>query len=625
MTPTRFALLCGVSFLSFVPSAFAESLPPVVVSATRYAVPANQIASSVTVMTEEDIAKTNKQTVADVLRTVPGVTIANNGGVGQTSRVFMRGTNSNHVLVLIDGVIANDPSDPGNTFDFANLNTDNVERIEVLRGPQSTIYGSDALGGVINIISKKGKGEPRATGMAEYGRYNSSRLRLGVEGESGSTSYSFTLSGARTDGISAYDKKFRAPEKDGSENYTVSGKVEEKISDMFTAKLNARYNSVVSEFDSLGSFNRAFDDAAPENDSRQFNGRAAGEITLYDGKWVQELGLSTLRLNRQQITVFYDSLGNELFGRQQQWGWRDTADWVHHLKFVDHHVFSVGGESRGDHFKSINTDEKSVLNNAVFAGDQMTYGDAFANVSARTDFNSQYGRQFTWKVAPGYFFDSTGTTLKASYGTGFKAPSLSQVYEPSYGNRQLRPERSKGWELGFEQALPGGDITFGSTAFRNQITQLISNANTAPFAGINIGKARTQGLENVFSWQAMPALALNASYTYTISQDRSGDRDLLRRPRHMAGFGSTWQYSEEGDVTLSGRYSSSRRDINVASPFNRLYVKSFTVIDLSTNYRITPSLTLYGRVENLLDKRYEEVYGYGQPGMGLYIGAKSEF
>ncbi len=628
MSHFRFALLAGSAFISVPVFAHADevaSMSPVVVTATRSETPLNQIASSMTVISQEDIQRQNKPYVVDLLRNVPGITVANNGGLGQTSRVFMRGTNSNHVLVLMDGVRLNDPSDPGDAFDFANLPSDNIDHIEILRGAQSTLYGSEAIGGVINVITKKGKGKPSVDAFAEYGRYNSRKEGVGSSGELGRTSYSLTASESHTNGISAIAPQFGGHEKDGSSTQTYSANIVSKLTDNFTAKINGRYNRVVTQFDSPGSFVRPIDDTQPDNDSRQLNGRVAGELTLLDGKWVQELGVSTLNVNRDQITEYYDAFFNTFFGRQQQLGSRQTVDWVNHLKLIPDHLVTFGAEAYSDHFKTLILPEINNDNRAVFADDQYTFHDFFANVGVREDFNEQFGDKFTWKVAPGYHFKPTDTTIKATYGTGFKAPSLSQLYDPSYGNGSLRPEQSRGWDAGFEQGLFNHAVVFGSTYFRNDIESLIGNNPAPPYAAINAGKARTEGFENSASWQVNNDLALNSSYTYTLSQNRTKDIDLLRRPRHQVTFGTTYQYTPEGDIGLNARYMSSRKDVDINSPYGLVFVKSYTTVDLSTNYKFSDAVTIYGRLDNLFGKDYEEVYAYGEPGMSLYGGVKLHY
>ena len=266
---------------------------------------------------------------------------------------------------MIDGVVVNDPSDPGDAFDFSNLTTDNIERIEILRGPQSTLYGSEAMGGVINIITKQGQGTPRTTAFVEGGSYDTHREGVGESGEIGNTSYSIAASEGHTHGFSTYDKKFGATEADGDQTYTLSENIASKLTDNFTLKLTSRYNRNVADFDSIASFTRS-DDPLPVNDSRQFNGRVAGELSLLDGKWTQELGISYLDLRRSQITVFYDSFGNELFGRQYDQGVRQTIDWVHHIKVTPDNTLTLGTEAYTDYFKTgslpvIDVDNRAIL------------------------------------------------------------------------------------------------------------------------------------------------------------------------------------------------------------------------------------------------------------------------
>lgn len=612
------------SFLLAVP-ALADDTPTIVISPTRSATDLNKIASSVTVIGRQQLEQKNHGSVGDVLREVPGISVAGNGTPGQPTRIFVRGTNSNHVLVLLDGVVINDPSDPSTALDMSNMTTDNIERIEVLRGNQSALYGSQAIGGVISLFSKKGSGAPTTTGFAEYGRYDSSKVGLGNSGQIGKTSYSLSASKSHTDGLSALGKPYGGFEKDSSDIFTLSGNLVSALTDILKVKLNARYNRNVSEFDSPGSFIRPADDTQPENDSRQFSGRAAAELSLFEGRWVQEVGWSTLNVNRTQTTVYYDTFFNELFGRQQYIGWRDTKDWVHHVQVSESNKLTFGFEQAIDHYKTDTVREINVGNTALFANDQIDFTDAlYTSIGVRLDNHQTFGREFTWKVSPGYNIESTGTRLKASYGTGYKAPSLSQLYDPVSGNRTLNPEKSKGWDIGFEQAFWDGKVTTGSTYFRNDITNLIGFDPAPPFGTINVGKARSEGFENSLSVSPLPELSLQFSHVYTLANDRRTNKELARRPRHQFNMDALYNYSDEGDVGLNVRYASSRRDFDVVS-FAANYVKPATVVDLSTNYDLNDNATLYGRLENVLNKEYEEVSGFTQPGMGLYVGVKAHY
>jgi len=589
----------------------------------------SEVASSVTVVDREQIDRENKSSVVELLRQVPGVTLANSGGQGQTTRVFLRGTNSNHVLVLIDGMVVNDPSDPATAFDLSNITTDNLEQIEILRGPQSTLYGSQAMGGVINIITRKGEGAPKYTGLAEYGRYNSSRLQAGTNGVVGDTRYSFSAGTTNTDGVSLFTKEYGGKEKDGSRSYTLSGDIASKLTQRFTAKLNARYNRVDSDLDSPGSIPnfgaRPDDDLYANADSRQLNARVAGEYSMYGGKWVQELGLSTVDVGRNYITEYFDAFFTPYFGAQHYDGRRDTIDWVHKLKLLDGHTTTLGLEAYSDHFKSSSVREQNVDNHAIYADDQWNITDSFfVNYGARLDDHQSFGREFTWKIAPGYNIKSTGTRLKASYGTGFKAPSLSQLFDPVSGNSGLAPERSKGWDAGFEQSLLGDKLTFGTTIFRNQISDLIGFGPSPLFLTLNVGKARTEGVETNIAVKPIKALSLNFAHTYTRAENEKNNNDLLRRPKHQFLAGTVYQYDEKGDVGINARYVSTRRDFHyITSTLTTL--PGYGVVDLVTNYKVHANATVYARLDNVLDKRYQEISGYGAPGRGLYVGVKTTY
>ena len=628
----RIFLLLGSASLSILSPSFAfagavRTVPPVVITASRSPLPLSQVANSMTVIAAEDIARENKSTVTELLRAVPGLAVANNGGTGQTTRMFMRGTNSNHVLVLMDGVPLNDPSDPGDAFDFSNLTTDNIERIEILRGVQSTLYGSQAIGGVINIISKQGRGVPRAQAMAEYGRYNSSKVGIGASGEVGRTSFSLQTSNQHTNGISSFDRKFGGFEKDGSNAYVFTGALKQQLNDRLAATLNLRYSRNRTQFDSPGSqIPRHFDDVAPDNDSRQFNGRAAAELSLLEGKWTQELGLGYLNLNRSQVTEYYDALFNVFFGRQQYHGWRTTMDWVHRVNLIPGHALTFGAEQSTDHFKSLSVAEKDAGNVGVFIDDQYSVTEQFfINAGVRTDMHQTFGRQFTWKIAPGYTIAATGTRLKTTYGTGFKAPSLAQLFDASYGNANLKPEKSRSFDVGFEQPFRDGKVTVGATVFKNFITNLISFDASPPYASVNIGKARTQGVETSLRFEPSADWTVAAAYSYTQADDRRSDKQLSRRPKHQVNASATYQYSMEGDVSMALRYVGKTSDIDFDTPFGRVYVRPFTTVDFATNYKVSNHITLYSRAENLCNKHYEEVYGYGQPGLALYGGIKGDF
>ncbi|MDX2113236.1 MAG: TonB-dependent receptor [Alphaproteobacteria bacterium] len=620
----RFAVLTGTCLVISSHALAQTTIPSVIVTATRAPANLSQIASSVTVISEEDIRRKNKQTVVELLRDVPGLNLAQSGAVGQNVSIFMRGTNSNHTLVMMDGVPLNDPSNASNSYDFSNLTTDNIERIEVLRGAQSTLYGSQAIGGVINIITKQGSGAPRHHAFAEYGRYNSAKLGVGSAGEVGDTSYSLSASGSRTDGISAFAKQFGGTEKDENRTATLSTNLKQRLSDALSATFTARYNRTSTEFDSPGSTAfggvRPKDDPQTDADNRQMNLRAAGQWMSAGGEWSQDFGLSVVNFNRNLITEYFNP--GALLGRREYEGQRHVLDWVHRIRHFRHHELTMGTEFATEDFRADGLARVNVDNRAFFANDQFTYGDAFMNAGVRLDEHQQFGREFTYKLAPGFRIAATGTTLKATYGTGFKAPSLNDLYAPVFSNRNLQPERSRSVDAGFEQSLFDGRATFGGTLYRNDIDNLIGFTSTV----VNIGKARTQGFEASLNVRPHTDLDLSANYTFTSAENRRNGTWLLRRPKHLANLGAVYRTSPDGDIGLNIRYVGASRDFLYSSGSGaKTTLSSFITADFSANYRLSPEVTAYGRLENLLDKRYEEISGYGQPGRGLYVGLRAGF
>ncbi|NBO18249.1 MAG: TonB-dependent receptor [Proteobacteria bacterium] len=609
----RFALLAGASLLCF-PAFAAEDnteLPQVIVSANRTEMPVNQIASSVTVISRAEIERKNAQTVLDMLREVPGLSIAQNGGVGQTASLFMRGTNSNHVMVMVDGMWVNDPSTPTGAVDFSNLPNENIERIEIMRGPQSALYGSSAVGGVINIITRRGQGKPQYNAFAEYGRYNTRRGGLSTNGEVGRTAYAMSVSQLRTTGISAIAPRFGGVETDSNDTRGFSGNFSTRVTDHFTAKINSRYSRVNTEFDNFSS-----DSRVPSNITSQHNLRAAGELKLYDGKWTQELGISQFNSNRVIVGGFS--------GFQDIDANREMIDWVHHLRMVPNHVMTFGVEHWGEEFKSRVLTKREVHNTAAYADDQIELSDAaFVGVSGRVDLNQAYGHAYTYKIAPGYRILSTDTLLRASYGTAFKAPSLVQLFDPTSGNRNLNPEHSRGFDFGFEQAVQGDKASFGSTFFRNDIRQLFGFISTAPFTTINEQSARTQGVESFITLHPVDSFNFKITHTYTQSDNTSTDRELVRRPRHQVDASATYYVRPEWDVGANLYFSGARRDFNFSGA--TVNVDKFYRLDLVSNYRLTPTYSVYGRLDNALDARYEETFGFARPRRALMVGAKAKF
>ena len=600
----RAALLCSAIFPLCV---FAQEPLELVITPTRTATPAKAIGSAINVINAREIERKQSKTIAEALQGVPGISISPNGGRGQTTSVFIRGAKSEHTLVLIDGVELNDPSSTSNSYDFSRLSTDNVERIEVLRGSQSTLYGTDAIGGVINIITKQGSGPAQFTGTAEYGNHNSAFVSGGVSGSTEKLRYSATISNDQTNGFSAFNKTRGGVETDGNRSTTFSGRLDGSFTDIVGAYTTLRYNNSRAEFDGFGT------DEGNINDAEEISTRAAATANLWEGKWSQELGVSYSNIDRDIASSF---------GPSSYEGERSKLDWVHTIKPISRHIVTGGVETEQDRFISDFDGTQSNRNHAAFLQDQWNVLDnLYITFGGRFDNNEAFGNKSTYRIAPAYSVDSTGTLLKASYGTGFKAPSLYQLYS-FFGNRDLNPETSKGFDAGFEQPLLDNRLRFGSSYFQLDIEDLIDYSFSTN-AYVNVGSAKTRGLESFIRYAPMASLSFALTHTYTLAEDKTDDSELLRRPRHSFALDSNWNVTDAFRLGASLNYVGVRTDID--ETFSETRMGGYPLLNLNADWNAMKNLSLYGRINNLLDRQYENVYGYGTEGLSGYAGVKVKY
>lgn len=600
---------------------------PRVITATRTETPLREIASSVTVISRGDLARKQNVLLSEVLRDVAGLDVVNSGGRGKATSVFMRGANSGHTLVLIDGVEMNDPISGNRAFNFGNLTTDNVERIEVLRGPQSTLYGSDAIGGVINIITRKGKGKPSFSVSSEYGARNTFIERASGRGGNDQVNFSFGLSQTNTDGISSAAKADGNDEGDGSRNTTFSGRLgltplkNKKLTFDFTL----RYTDAKTAFDDRAG--PGGDDPNRSLKTKQWFTRGQTTLSLLDDRWVQTLGFSYTENGRRDSDA--PSAGSAGYIRSTFDGRFTKLDWQNTFKLHKTNKLIFGLETEED--KGHSTDNRFAnlswqyaRTNSFYVQDQISLANRFfAAIGVRRDDHSQFGSKWTWRVAPTYIFALTKTKLKASYGTGFKAPTIFQLYAAGFGNSSLQPEKSQGWDFGFEQPLFDTHVTFGVTYYKNIFESLI---------GFSGGKyntvvgANTSGIESFIDWKPTTNIGFRVNYTYLDTKSESTGLALTRRARHKASLDAYWRFLEKGMLSAGVIYTGRRQDQDFSSwPAKRVTLKDYTVVNLRASYKFTKNVELFGRVENVFDRRYQEVVGYGVPGATGYIGVKFRF
>lgn len=591
------------------------TLDPVVVTATRTATPLSQIGSSVTVVTAEEIEEKQLSQILDVLRTVPGVGIVHSGPQGGQTSVRTRGTDNKHTLVLIDGIEIRDVSTVGGGPDLANISTDNVERIEIVRGAQSVIYGSDAIGGVINIITKKQSSVPEGYFSVEGGSYNSWKEKAGFS----LPGASFTVSRTDSDGFSSYNEKDGFSEDDGYKSTNASLNIGGQLNETMSLKFNLRLADSSYDFDSGyydSSFNYVQADTDAVVDTLQVAGRGEATFSLLDGNWILTLGSSLSDTNRTTSGT-YDNY--EYDGSIEKFDLQNT------VLIGTAQVVVIGLETEKENYTSSYGDSGKVRNTALYIQDQVKFGNFSTAIGGRVDDHETFGSEFTWRVAPTYLISSTHTRLKTSVGTGFKAPSLFQLYYPYGGNEELEPETSLSFDIGFEQSLADNKIVISSSWFYNDIEDYIDWYSDGDFDYYdgdgyhNIKSLKTQGIETTVAFYPISMVNLQLGYTYTDTEDQDGARKA-RIPLHKGTFDVNIYPIAALQLNANLIYVGERED-GAADEI----LGDYTLVNLATSYQLTDNFKIFARVDNLFDKDYEEVAGYGTAGLSGYAGVKFSF
>lgn len=601
----------------------------IAVSPTGTPEPVEQIGSSVTVITAKEIEAQQRRTLPDVLKMVPGLNVVQTGGPGGQTSVFLRGTNSNHTKVLIDGIDVSDPSTPNRTFDFGQMLAMDIDRVEVLRGPQSGLYGADALGGVILIYTKKGNGPPKVSTMIEGGSFATFNQATSISGGTERYNYSVNISHFRSDDIPVSPKDLLQPGEprfaNRYDNWTYSSKVGVDVTKDVTINLVARYTDGTLHFtgDSYDPFTNSSYPSPYQSgaDMDDFYSRSEVVWRSLGGNLANYFGIN---YSNSQTDNIDPGAGNSYYQ-----GDRIKYDWRSVLKIAPGYTLVTGAEHQNEQF-----DGPAVFaeewNNGIFSELQAELvHNLFVVTNVRFDDNENFGGHTTWRIAPAYLIDATGTKLKGSFGTGFKAPSLSQRFQnfPAfffYGNPDLKPEENSGYDIGFEQEILRGRAQFGATYFRNDLTDLIQSAydpTTFISTYVNVGKAKTDGVEAFISADLTKDLRIRADYTYTQATNEDTGAWLLRRPHNKASVTAGWTPTERLLVTGSILYYGDSLDIDRAT-FENEILPSFTVVNVAADYKLTDRLSVYGRVDNVFDEHYEIPDGFLATGIGAYAGIR---
>jgi vitamin B12 transporter len=614
------------------PASSLLSMPEVVVTANRLHMPANQVASSLSVITQKDLEKKQTTTILNALQGMPGIDLIRNGGSGQVASAFIRGGNSEHTLVMMDGIPLNDPSSTTRVFDgLDNLMVDGVKQIEVVRGPQSPFFGTNAMGGVVNIVSREEKGPFKGSLLFEGGAYNTFREAVSADG--GGEDYHFTFCASRLDsaGYPAADKAFGNTVNNGNQDTAGFLKLGFTPLSELESRVMASYGQSHTGLASGGG--PGMDDPNYFSDGKRFLLGSQSTLTLFDGDWQQVLGISYTDNNRSYADVADPVYPNSMDQKGNYVGQAAQMCWQNNLRLAKGQILVLGLQGRQEwaqsHYASegfygpyVDDMTATSRTGSLFVESQSDQeGRFFQTLGARLDVHDGFGNHTSYHAGIAYFIPGPETKLKATYGTGFRAPSLYQLFNPLYGNGNLKPETSTGFDCGVEQPFGKDFLTLGATYFHNDFNELI-DYDFSSWKYLNVGQAQSDGVEAFASFKGLADLDARLNYTYTDARNTVTQKPLSRRPQNKAGV-DLFYHLGKADFGTSVSYVGGRRDVSfIDYVATDIVMPEYFLLNLMASYRLDDHFKFFGRVENLFNQTYEQVWGYGTPGFSLYFGTK---
>ncbi|MCL6387837.1 TonB-dependent vitamin B12 receptor BtuB [Pectobacterium carotovorum subsp. carotovorum] len=597
-------------------SSSEKNTDDVVVTANRFAQPVSSVLAPTTVVTREEIDRWQAKSLNDVMRRLPGVDIAENGGRGQLGSVFIRGGSASHVLVLIDGVRMASSGVTG-SVDFSQIPMSLVQRIEYIRGPRSAVYGSDAIGGVINIITERA--QDGGVLNAGYGSHAYQNYDGSVRGHvSDNTVVSVAGSYEATHGYNVYPSSSLPIDRDndGYRSKSFWGALEQRFSESTSGFFRAYGYDNNTDYDAVFS---------GSSDKRYLNTRNydAG-LKFNEGIYSSQLTASYQTyddLNFNDATGKYNGTITQIEQRNLQWG---------NVFSVGNGSLSLGADWRNERADaggmSAYTNAQSRDNTGVYLTTQQQFGSVTLEGAVRGDDNQQYGRHGTWQTGAAWEFVE-GYRIVGTYGTAFKAPTFDKIYDTAYsqGNPNLSPEESKQWEIGLEGL--SGPVNWRLSGYRNEVDNLINYRAITPMLGTydNIGKAVMTGAEFTAAYDTW-WLSHQMTLEYLDAKDKTADKSLARRAHKKAKYELSTTLENNVNVSLTWLYQGARSDTNFdVFPSQPVKLGGYSTWDLAASYPITSHLTVRGRIANLFDKDYETAYGYRTAGREYYLTGSYTF
>lgn len=584
MKTTLTGLLGSAVLLTSVSTLHAEQQDAVIVTATRTAQTVDESLASVTVLTEADIQRSQATNLQELLQGYAGLQFTNNGGAGKTTSLFMRGTSSNHVLVMIDGIKTG--SATSGTTSFQDIPVSQIERIEIVRGPRSSLYGSEAIGGVIQIFTKKGTSKTSVNAEAGYGSFNTRQVSAGFSGISGSSRYRIQASSIQTDGIDA--KQDAETDKDGYSNDSINISFNTQFDHKTSLAVNFLHAESSSEYD--GSF---------QNGSESVQEVAGATLKLFPtDNWnmIIQTGHS-----KDESDNFLDGTFSSRFNTKTQ-----QSSLQNDFVLNTGNIFTIGLDYKKDEVDStVPYDEKSRDNTGAFMQHQWSGASNDLIVGLRYDDNQAFGSHTTGNIGWGYKI-SDKYRLIASYGTGFSAPTFNQLYYPGFGVATLKAEESETYELGLKSRYAWGQ--WDIHAYRTVIDNMIGG-----FPPSNVDKAEINGIEFRLSGKLMD-LNHQLNLTYTDPRDATTNKILRRRSRKAVRY----------DIDkLIGKFNFGASIIGQGEQYddtdNTQRVSGYGLLNLRTSYALAKNWSLRAKIDNVFDKEYETIDGYNQPGINTFV------
>ena len=595
--------------LSAFNAAAQDTLPDeIVVSATGVPTPAAQIGASVDVITAEDLRDGQYVYLQDVLRG-QGINIAQSGGIGTLSNVFLRGLPGKHTNLIVDGISLFDPR--SNQVLWNDALVDGTRQIEIIRGSHGVLYGSNAVAGVVSQFTEIG-GETQTSAYAETGRYSTNRIGLTGQGELGQAAYGYAISHLDTNGYSAADEDDGNTEDDGYDNTTLHARADLQLTSDTQIEFVVRHVSGTVEFDGSPPPSYSPTDVAGKGEDYERYAYRVG-LTHETGHWTHRLDITGYDSQIDSITDF--AISSSADAKRQKLAYRGTGMVSDTLQFV------VGVEDETSEYADTNDYEVDV--SAAYALVQAAPTDALTVTAAlRHDDHETFGMETTYRLTAAYAPDGR-TIYQAAHGTAYRAPSLTELYLPLYGNADLRPETSESTELGADIFL--SEAVKASVTFFEVTIDDIIGYNPATFQSVQvIGETRSRGAELGLSVSATDTLGLRFSAAYTNSQkpDASGSGGRVREvrvPRVQAGVSANWR--PRIDLSLGASIHHVHDTVDV----NNVVLDDYTLLGLTGRWQWRENTDLLLRVENATDDDYQTVNAYGTPGRAAYIGVKRSF